>query len=803
MTWPRAATVTLWITAAGALSIVASEIGSGQEADHGAPFRLAARAAEALNRRRFEGFRALARPGADLEWVKSAVSAPDPMLRRWAAGTLLVERQPWVVLSLDKMVEMDHDHLYRAAAGGARLGQEIDEAEPGRHWRVVDHDERVSIDPDRRRAAFTDEFRVRRVREGDPFPLIFDLGLEYQIDSLSRAGSPLPWKRAGNLVLAGAPVRSGDVLHIAYHRVFTGPSSLLSNVQREDALLYADWLPVISYQPARSTITIEGPADWESIAQGELTATRRLPGNRIARTWTNPAPVSFIMAAAGRYTVTRYQASGYPLATYMLHFDREKSERGLRTLAAALPFYLAHFGPIPWKRYAIVETDALQGLAQEGYSYSVYSTSAFPGVCTHELGHSWWGGRVNNTYFGSYWNESLTTYSTDLVDAMRHGDRSAQLNRKTHSRHYRASLVGRPEAPLMQASRQSFGINTFGTTYSKGAMVCHMLRRELGDDVFFRTLRRFASEYAGRAAEWDDLARITSKESGRPMGWFFDQWTRRPGGLETHWEHVRVRPLAGGKTEVQAALVQDGTPFRARVTVEAQGSRGDARVTVPVTAARTAVRLVIPGVPRRLVADPDDDLLWAPGADERPPNPAEMCFDHHPLRIVFGTGGDAAYRAAMRRQAGQEQRFWEETSNAGFADLSEIRTVSDRELGDGDRRNDHLILIGRPGANSVLDEVSGRLPVRFERGGAVELGDTGRITGPDLVAVSYSRSPWNSSRLLTTWSGLTTAAMELPWEESDPSTRFITSAWVASHGRILGFRDAGVRDPRTYRFDSR
>ena len=149
MTWPRAATVTLWITAAGALSIVASEIGSGQEANRGAPFRLAARAAEALNRRRFEGFRALARPGADLEWVKSTVSAPDPMLRRWAAGTLLVERQPWVVLSLDKMVEMDHDHLYRAAAGGARLGQEIDEAEPGRHWRVVDHDERVSIDPER------------------------------------------------------------------------------------------------------------------------------------------------------------------------------------------------------------------------------------------------------------------------------------------------------------------------------------------------------------------------------------------------------------------------------------------------------------------------------------------------------------------------------------------------------------------------------------------------------------------------------------------------------------------------------
>jgi len=76
------------------------------------------------------------------------------------------------------------------------------------------------------------------------------------------------WTRAGNLLRVDAPVRSGATARVAYRRTFHhGPGSL-SNIERQDALLYADWLPVISFQPAPSRITVDTPAAWESIAQG-------------------------------------------------------------------------------------------------------------------------------------------------------------------------------------------------------------------------------------------------------------------------------------------------------------------------------------------------------------------------------------------------------------------------------------------------------------------------------------------------------------------------------------------------------
>ena len=51
--------------------------------------------------------------------------------------------------------------------------------------------------------------------------------------------------------------------------------------------------------------------------------------------------------------------------------------------------------------------------------------------------------------------------------------------------------------------------------YNKGASVLHMLRRMLGDDVFFRALRRFYAEHRFQKAGTDDLSKAFEQESGQ------------------------------------------------------------------------------------------------------------------------------------------------------------------------------------------------------------------------------------------------------------------------------------------------
>jgi aminopeptidase N len=60
--------------------------------------------------------------------------------------------------------------------------------------------------------------------------------------------------------------------------------------------------------------------------------------------------------------------------------------------------------------------------------------------------------------------------------------------------------------------------------YNKGAMVLHMLRRLVGDDVFFRALRRFYDENRFQKAGTDELRLVFEAEAGMPLSRFFEEW---------------------------------------------------------------------------------------------------------------------------------------------------------------------------------------------------------------------------------------------------------------------------------------
>src|SRR5262249_30911928 len=65
--------------------------------------------------------------------------------------------------------------------------------------------------------------------------------------------------------------------------------------------------------------------------------------------------------------------------------------------------------------------------------------------------------------------------------------------------------------------------------YNKGGWVVHMLRCELGDDVFWASVREFLKRNAWKSAETDDLRRVMEELSGRSLERFFNQWLHRPG----------------------------------------------------------------------------------------------------------------------------------------------------------------------------------------------------------------------------------------------------------------------------------
>jgi aminopeptidase N len=66
-----------------------------------------------------------------------------------------------------------------------------------------------------------------------------------------------------------------------------------------------------------------------------------------------------------------------------------------------------------------------------------------------------------------------------------------------------------------------------------------MLRSELGDSVFWRSIRKYYARYAGSIADTEDLQRTFEDVSGNKLAGFFKQWLYSPGqpDLDIRWSY--------------------------------------------------------------------------------------------------------------------------------------------------------------------------------------------------------------------------------------------------------------------------
>ena len=140
--------------------------------------------------------------------------------------------------------------------------------------------------------------------------------------------------------------------------------------------------------------------------------------------------------------------------------------------------------------------------------------------------------------------------------------------------------------------------------YNKGAAVLHMLRRMVGDDAFFRGLRRFYRESRFRKVGTEDFRAAMERETGKPLERFFQQWI-----YGSSIPRVRASYRLEGP-EVVLRIEQIGEVFDLPVTVTLQyADRKSVDVLVPVTTQVAEHRVPLAGVLRGIEISKDDGML--------------------------------------------------------------------------------------------------------------------------------------------------------------------------------------------------
>jgi aminopeptidase N len=151
------------------------------------------------------------------------------------------------------------------------------------------------------------------------------------------------------------------------------------------------------------------------------------------------------------------------------------------------------------------------------------------GLQAHELAHQWFGNMVTCGSWEDIWlNEGFATYLDGLTREAGLSDGSWESFKQSRIDYVTQQSWG---SVMVDDTTDVGRIFNGRLSYSKGALVLHMLRWKLGDEDFFQGIRNYLNdpELAFGYAKTPDLIHHLEAQSGQDLTEFFNDWYYNQG----------------------------------------------------------------------------------------------------------------------------------------------------------------------------------------------------------------------------------------------------------------------------------
>lgn len=490
------------------------------------------------------------------------------------------------------------------------------------------------------------ETTIRFVRADDRQTVWFDL-IESKSDTSVGmrvrsvqvpGGRAVPFNQRNDRVFINLPPAPGqptDVV-IRYDGVPTQGLIISRNKFGERTFFGDNWpnnarhyLPVVDHPSDKATCSfaVNAPATYRVVANGKLLGESPLPNGRasIPRKLTRwqeetPIPTKVMVIGAARFAVDEVGAvAGVPVQSWLYPDDSRKGFVDYHPAREILGYFADRIGPYSYEKLANVESTTVFG-GMENASCIFYNEKMIVGrkdsdveaLLAHEIAHQWFGNSATEADWTHLWlSEGFATYFSALYLEHAYGrdTLNAVLNR--NRREVLQFTAAKPKSIVLDSTTTNLMDLLNPNAYQKGGWVLHMLRHELGDDLFWQGIRAYYAKYRNANAQTADFQAVMENVSNRKLGPFFNQWLAQPGVPELVWSARYDAAKRAVVIDVRQAQ-RTGARYVLPLTFSLRdGSGRELQRTANLTLTDVAQTFTVPATsqPASVVLDPDNIIL--------------------------------------------------------------------------------------------------------------------------------------------------------------------------------------------------
>ncbi|MFE7588450.1 M1 family metallopeptidase [Kitasatospora sp. NPDC057512] len=429
--------------------------------------------------------------------------------------------------------------LTAAPAGAVGIGDPYYPEDGNTGYDVANYDVRIAYDPahpDRLNGDTT--VTARALRSLDRLSL--DLK-GFQVASVTVNGAPArsfsrsgahkldiePARRvAGGATFAVRVVYAGKPDPEGWHQLVSGGVNAMGEPH-----VATSWFPSNDHPSDKATFSLTAtvPDGWTAIGNGLPGPTTSKDGWTTFR-WREDKPMATYLGtvAIDRFTVHRAELpDGTPVITaYGPDVPIDDMAKATEAQQPEIIAFLASkFGPYPFSSAgAIVRSwpkDPNTGAADlETQGRPTYTNYLWDAAAVHEISHQWFGDSVSFTdWRDGCIAECVAQYANQLWEER------GGMNLDTTF--YAAGVEANRNTPEFWSTKlydPGQGKELAQALYFKGSLMMHALRRTVGDDAFFGTLKRWTADHAYGNASFPQFEALAAKVSGKDLKGFFDAW---------------------------------------------------------------------------------------------------------------------------------------------------------------------------------------------------------------------------------------------------------------------------------------